>query len=98
MQAETMPASHGGKSMTEYSRQVFGRDANAIVGDGDFQMVTTMAERDTENLFLLARFIASPLGVTDQVHQNLQHLVLIHGDFRKVRVKIADDLHLVAFQ
>ena len=75
VQAEAVAVFAGRKAMIENARQVFRRNPNAIVNDGNADPLITPGDLEPDLLVLPPRFVTGILGIADHIDQNLEHLV-----------------------
>jgi len=98
VQAETMAGGPRGETVGEDFGEIFRRDARAIVNHGNAYPVIAVAHAEGDATFFAVRAIfavrsiAGIFGVADQVHQDLQDFVFLHGDLRELRLVFANDL------
>src|SRR3984885_16206167 len=82
VQAEPMSVRAGGKAVSEEARHVLRGNAHSIVDDADAHAGRSLLDAQGNQFVGPARFIAGVLGVAHQIHPDLEHLVLVHGDRR----------------
>ena len=86
VEAKTVAVLAGGESVRENSGQVLGRDADAVVGDRDLDLVVSVHGNGDGNAAVRgAEFVDGVFGVADQVDQDLEDLVFVHQDGRHRR-------------
>src|SRR5215213_7122635 len=91
MKAEAVSAFPRCEAVREDPCQVFRLNADAIVGDIDFEESAGGDACAEPDLFVRAiSLVASVLGVTDQVNEDLQNLVFIGPDLG-VGLKVFDN-------
>ena len=79
MQTETMTVLLGGETVVENPRKIFGRDANAIVDDGQLDAVVGLLDAHGQLFIRTTGVVAGVFGVTDQIDENLEHFVALNG-------------------
>src|SRR6266403_586324 len=97
VQAEAVPVHASREAVREYPGHVFRGNSHAIVDDANAHTGRRAFYAQGEKLVGPARFIARILGVAHEIHQNLQHLVLIDGDRRHL-VEFAAQRHAVTYE
>src|SRR5689334_9886966 len=88
VQANAVSGGTSGKPVAEEAAHVLGSDTDAVVDDRDAVKRLIAFDAQRQQFFLFTRLGAGVLGVADQVHENLQHLMLIDGN-RRYRFELA---------
>ena len=88
MQPKSVPIPLGGKAVREDAGQVIRIDADAAVFQAQFDLVQFVHANGNGNALVPpGRGVNGVLGVADQVHQDLQHLVLVHRNHQHLHVR-----------
>src|ERR1700722_11065795 len=95
VQSEAVSISASSEAVTEDALEVFLRDADAGVDDGDEQRSIRRADPYRDPFIIALRFVAGVLRVADDVDQDLQDFVPVDLYWRHVRVVAAQN-HAVA--
>src|SRR5881398_2547346 len=94
VQSETVAVGAGGEAVAEDALEVLPGNSDTRVDHGHEHRV--FARADPHRHRLLARaLVACVLGVTNHVHEDLKHLVLVDLDWRYIPV-VVDDRDAVA--
>ena len=98
VESEAVAVGAGGETVAEKPRQIFGRDADPVVADGQSHVLGLgRFDREGDEFFPVAGFIDGLVGVANQIDQNLQHHASLRPD-RKNDPVMADDDDGVAGQ
>src|SRR5688572_13794323 len=80
VQAETVSAFLGGEAVREDAHEVLRRNANSVVNDDDPNALWAIGHAHGQFLVRSSGFVAGVLRIANQVHEDLQDLVLLHRD------------------
>ena len=100
VQAETVALAllAGGETVLEDTGEIFRRDADAVVADGELEgLVWGRLETEDHPFVGTALVVEGVFGVADEIDENLKDLVFVYRD-RGHLGELADDFDLVALQ
>jgi hypothetical protein len=95
MQAETMAVLTGRKAVGENSREVFWRNADAVICHPDSNEFAAVGYAYDDMLVRAQPVIARVFCIPDKVHQDLHDLMPVDGDDRS-RLELAHEADVVA--
>jgi hypothetical protein len=94
MESEAMTAGAGGESVVEDAGEVFQRDTNAIINDGDPNPFSGFGQLNFQLFVFVAGIVTGIFGIANQIHEDLQDLVFFQNNGREL-AKVTNDFDLV---